>query len=128
MQDGIKDFKGKKMGLTDTEIKQLESGMTRNFLLSDPAKYKQCPQCRLFIEKKDVGVRIRCPNCSNFEFCWSCLRKWKAFGSGYRECGNSECTKNPLVQILLTCKNTTMTYSNITVPDTQSLYKVWEWY
>ena len=116
----------KKMGLTHTEIKELNSGMARNFLLSDPAKYKQCPQCKLFIEKKDEGIRIRCPYCSNFEFCWKCSRKWKALGSGYRECGNSECTKNSLIQVLLTCKTTTMEYSNIDVPDTRACIKCGE--
>ena len=123
----IKLSRVKKMGLTDVEIKALESGLAKNFLLSDPAKYKQCPQCKLFIEKKDEGVRIKCPYCSNFEFCWSCLRKWKASGSGYRDCGNTDCGKNSsFIQVLLTRKTTTMEYSNLVVPDTRACIKCGE--
>lgn len=107
----------KEMGLTTKEKETMEIGLTEN-LLYDKYKCKECPQCGLKIEKKDAGYRVICPLCNNFEFCWNCLRKWIAPGSGYNECGNVNCNKEDILQVLKACETTTMEYSNISgVPD-----------
>lgn len=38
--------------------------------------YKQCPVCRIIIEKADGCNRIKCLNCSH-EFCWLCLKEYE---------------------------------------------------
>ena len=117
----------KKMGLSDIEIKNMEMGLSKNYVLSDPAKHKQCPQCNTFLEKKDEGIKIQCPMCTKFEFCWNCLRKWKAPGTGYRDCGNADCGKNTaFIEVLLTCKPTAMEYSDIIVPEIRACPKCGE--
>ena len=105
------------MGLTNEEKMTMEVGLTKN-LLYDQHSCKECPQCGLYIEKKDEGYRVSCPMCNNFEFCWNCLRKWIAPGTGYRDCGNVNCNKQDVLQVLKLCDTTTMDYSNISgVPD-----------
>lgn len=107
----------KEMGLTTKEKETMEIGLTEN-LLYDKYKCKECPQCGLKIEKKDAGFRVMCPLCNNFEFCWNCLRKWIAPGSGYNDCGNVNCNKNDILQVLKSCETTTMAYANISgVPE-----------
>lgn len=105
------------MGLTTKEKETMEVGLTKN-LLYDKHKCKECPQCGLYIEKKDEGFRVMCPMCNGFEFCWNCLRKWIAPGNGYKDCGNLNCNKQDVFQILQACDTTTMEYSKISgVPD-----------
>lgn len=38
--------------------------------------YKQCPVCRVIIEKADGCNKIKCLNC-NHEFCWLCLKEFE---------------------------------------------------
>ena len=45
----------------------------------NPAKiyqnYKQCPECKVLIEKNDGCNEMKCINCG-FVFCWLCLREY----------------------------------------------------
>ena len=38
-------------------------------------KYKQCPQCKVLIEKIDGCNQMKCINCG-FNFCWLCLKEY----------------------------------------------------
>eukprot|EP00340_Litonotus_pictus_P005791 CAMPEP_0170522222 /NCGR_PEP_ID=MMETSP0209-20121228/7684_1 /TAXON_ID=665100 ORGANISM="Litonotus pictus, Strain P1" /NCGR_SAMPLE_ID=MMETSP0209 /ASSEMBLY_ACC=CAM_ASM_000301 /LENGTH=531 /DNA_ID=CAMNT_0010809639 /DNA_START=30 /DNA_END=1625 /DNA_ORIENTATION=- len=38
--------------------------------------YKQCPMCKIIIEKAEGCNKIRCLNC-DFEFCWLCLQEYE---------------------------------------------------
>ena len=38
-------------------------------------KYKQCPQCKVLIEKIDGCNQMKCINCE-YNFCWLCLKKY----------------------------------------------------
>ena len=38
-------------------------------------KYKQCPKCKVLIEKIDGCNQMKCLNCG-FNFCWLCLREY----------------------------------------------------
>lgn len=116
----------KKMGLTTAEIGSMELGLSKNYVLSDSAKRKQCPKCNAFLEKIDSGFRVQCPRCTKFQFCWKCLREWKAPGN-YKECGNTGCGKcKNLIQVLLSCKTIVMTYSGIEVPEIRACPKCGE--
>ena len=37
--------------------------------------YKQCPECKVLIEKNDGCNQMKCLNCG-FSFCWLCLREY----------------------------------------------------
>ncbi len=37
--------------------------------------YKQCPECRVLIEKNDGCNQMKCLNCG-YSFCWLCLREY----------------------------------------------------
>ena len=107
----------KDMGLTAQESHDMEVGLSKNYYLCGTTQSKECPWCGLYIEKKDSGIRVRCPMCKK-DFCWDCLESWKAPGSGYRECGNPNCGKSlGFINILLSCPETTMKYSGLVVPD-----------
>ena len=47
--------------------------------LKNPSKihqnYKQCPECKVLIEKNDGCNQMKCLNCG-FSFCWLCLREY----------------------------------------------------
>ena len=107
----------KDMGLTRQETLDMEIGLSKNYIMQDGTDSKECPWCSLCIEKKDSGIRVRCPMCKK-DFCWDCLESWKAPGSGYRECGNPNCGKTlEFINLLLNCPETTMEYSGLVVPD-----------
>ena len=38
-------------------------------------KYKQCPKCKVLIEKIDGCNQMRCINCG-YNFCWLCMREY----------------------------------------------------
>ena len=106
----------KDMGLSTKEKESMEIGLGKN-LFFDTYHSKQCPECNIFIEKMDEGIRIKCPNC-NYEFCWVCLRKWIKPGPGYKVCGNYDCDPNnsELNQLLKTCNTVEMDYCNMRAP------------
>lgn len=103
----------KDMGLTSKEKESMEVGLGKN-LFFDTYKCKQCPQCNTFIEKMNEGIRMKCPICSNYEFCWVCLRKWIKSGPGYKVCGNHNCDpkNSELNQLLKTCNEVVMSYTD----------------
>ena len=108
----------KKMGLTRAEIKNMELGLSKNYLIADASKRKQCPKCNAYLEKTDVGFRVQCPACNQFQFCWKCLKQWKAPGNGYQVCGNTDCGKGGnLIKMLVSCKTTVIEYSGLVVPE-----------
>jgi len=107
----------KDMGLENNEKEMMEVGLTRN-LIFNKHDCKECPQCGCIIEKLNEGIRVKCYLCTNFEFCWNCMKKWKKPGNGYKECGNTGCDphRSDLLQLLLTCNETKMKYSEVVVP------------
>ncbi len=46
---------------------------------------KQCPKCRIHIEKNSGCNHMTCRNCRH-EFCWICLGDWKKHGGDYYSC------------------------------------------
>ena len=49
------------------------------------ANTKDCPQCKVSIEKSGGCNHMCCRNC-HFDFCWMCLGSWKAHATEYYEC------------------------------------------
>ena len=111
----------KDMGLTAEEKEHMEVGLGKN-LFFETYNCKQCPQCNTFIERMNEGVRMKCPTCKNYEFCWVCLRKWIKPGSGYKVCGNYNCDPNnsELNQLLKTCNTVEMAYSKVYAPSVRA--------
>ena len=103
----------KDMGLTAEEKQSMEVGLGKN-LFFEMFNVKQCPQCNTFIEKMHEGIRIKCPTCKNYEFCWICMRQWIKPGSGYKICGNYNCDpkNSDLTQLLKTCNEVAMSYTD----------------
>ena len=54
------------------------------------AKAQACPKCGIFCVNLQRRKRAKCGSCQ-FEFCWSCQRKWHNTG-GDKQCGNDTCT------------------------------------
>jgi hypothetical protein len=60
------------------------------------ANMKACPnsKCGQYIIKDETikGYRVNCSSCDGKDFCWKCLKEWKA--SGNDDCGDDECKYN----------------------------------
>jgi len=44
-------------------------------LNKDKEIYKQCPRCRIIIEKSDGCNHMTCAHC-DYQFCWLCLSEY----------------------------------------------------
>ena len=57
----------------------LNLGIIKELKKKNPTKiysnYKQCPECKVLIEKIDGCNQMKCTNCE-YSFCWLCLRKY----------------------------------------------------
>ncbi|KAI1731489.1 IBR domain, a half RING-finger domain-containing protein [Ditylenchus destructor] len=57
------------------------------------ANTKDCPQCKVTIEKDGGCNHMTCKNVScRFEFCWMCLGPWAPHGSGWYSCNRYDDT------------------------------------
>lgn len=70
----------------------LQALSTNNMKYAD---VKACPnpKCGQYIFKDNIkGNRVNCPSCDGKDFCWKCLKEWKA--TGFDDCGDDECKHN----------------------------------
>eukprot|EP01084_Bolivina_argentea_P156122 272068_1 len=74
-------------GLDDDEYKEFELQLNKNTMC-----FKSCPnkKCGQFIIKEVQGMRVKCPKCKAYEFCWACLGRWKSQDNA--DCGNPTCS------------------------------------
>ncbi len=105
---------------TDTEIHQLENGLSRNFCLSDP-NILECPICTSFCERRDTtNLCVQCIVCTKKKgkycyFCWECLGEWKN-NLGADTCGNATCGDPVLLRQLATAPMITPLGLNVQCP------------
>ena len=82
-------------GASDTELHELEKGLSRNYCLKND-NFLECPGCNTFFERENPSdICINCIVCtkkkgSRFYFCWHCLKPWKNTLTA-KNCGNQEC-------------------------------------
>ncbi|CAD5206662.1 unnamed protein product [Bursaphelenchus okinawaensis] len=63
------------------------------------ANTKDCPKCKVTIEKDGGCNHMTCKNVScRFEFCWTCLGPWKPHGSGWYACNRFDDTESKKAQ------------------------------
>ena len=56
------------------------------------ANTKQCPKCKMPIEKNQGCIRMECKHAScGYQFCWNCLGDWGS--NGYNSHGMNACQK-----------------------------------
>ena len=82
-------------GASDTELHELEKGLSRNYCLKNK-NFLECPGCNTFFERENSSdICLNCIVCakkkgSHFYFCWHCLKPWKNTLTA-KNCGNQEC-------------------------------------
>ncbi|XP_077982907.1 uncharacterized protein LOC144437761 [Glandiceps talaboti] len=98
--------------LNAQERREFEDNISQNCLFLEQG-VQECPRCSSFCERQDEkNPRVVCSICtmkkrSNYEFCWNCLREWKAGGT--TNCGNIGCTgEDQQLEILKTCQPKTI--------------------
>jgi len=64
---------------SECDKKELNLDLYNELKKKNPTKiyqnYKQCPECKVLIEKNDGCNEMKCLNCG-FVFCWLCLREY----------------------------------------------------
>lgn len=62
---------------TDTNA-AYEASLSRNYIDAQ-ADIKTCPSCSSYCRRdNDKNVHVRCLVCTNYEFCWNCMREWQS--------------------------------------------------
>ena len=80
---------------TNTQIRELENGLSKKFCLSNP-NILECPSCSSFCERKNkTKLRVQCLICTkkkgkSYHFCWECLGEWRN-SQRANTCGNATC-------------------------------------
>lgn len=71
----------------DAEWSEWENQLNRNAL-----NFKICPndKCKSFVAKDRKEMRVKCPRCKAYDWCWLCLGRWKS--NGQMQCGNDSCS------------------------------------
>ena len=94
-------------GLTEQKIQEILESIATNLMFS-LYNCKRCPQCDTLTERiNEDCLRTECLICSQkekYEFCWSCMEKWKNV-STKKVCGNEDCdpTNKDIIDQLETC-------------------------
>ena len=94
-------------GLTEAKIQKMLESIATNLMFS-LYNCKKCPQCETLTERiNEDRLRTECLICSQvekYEFCWSCMKKWKNVNN-YKVCGNEDCdpTNKDVIHQLETC-------------------------
>lgn len=91
-------------GATPTEHKRLELQISLNSLQKG-TDYNICPRCRSYCCRDDPCVSsVKCRRCSDFFFCWDCLREWKS-PLPSSTCGNDGCGDSGRLAVLRDCED-----------------------
>ena len=99
-------------GPTSAELEQLEKGISLNSLCKRD-DVNVCPRCRSYFSRVDPYVLcVKCLVCSNFYFCWDCLKEWKKPLSS-STCGNGGCGDSGRLTVLRNSE--TMTYGGVEI-------------
>lgn len=92
--------------LSDNERLEFERRALLNKMSQKTEEINSCPKCDFPSSRLDTGnKRVLCINCTRrsgkkYEFCWMCLREWKAKGTD--KCGYNNC--NTTNEVLTKCK------------------------
>ena len=94
-------------GLTEEKIQEILKSVVTNLMFT-LYNCKRCPECETLTERiHEDRLRTECLVCSQtqkYEFCWSCMKKWKNSGNN-KVCGNEDCdpSNRDVVHQLQTC-------------------------
>ena len=95
--------------LNEAEMTSFEKKLSENAAASF-FDYKECPNCRSFVERKELGnLRVTCTVCpiikkKSYEFCWQCENEWTVpLVKATDTCGRNNCV-NKNLKVLADCK------------------------
>ncbi|KAI6661915.1 E3 ubiquitin-protein ligase RNF19A-like [Oopsacas minuta] len=92
------------LGLPNDEEKQfLNAALSVNFCASQDIQ--QCIRCKSYCQRKNEdSPQVNCLVCTKnmskpYLFCWYCLGEWKSSPTEGKNCGNSNCKKEKIIQL-----------------------------
>ena len=94
-------------GLPEEKFQEILKSIATNLMFS-LYNCKRCPQCDMLTQRiNEDRLRTECLICSQtqkYEFCWSCMKKWKNTNDN-KVCGNENCdpTNKDIIHHLETC-------------------------